>query len=121
MIRAILAAALLVAAVAFAADVSPALDEKTTALVEGKLPDDPALPLVQSKCLLCHSGDYLTQQRLTEGQWQRTVDKMRKFGTPAGDEEAKAIVSYLARNWTIDLPPPRPVRAPPPRGSVPGK
>jgi Spy/CpxP family protein refolding chaperone len=120
-IRAFFAAALLLAAVAFAAADSPAPDERATALVEGKLPDDPALPLVQSRCLLCHSGDYLTQQRLTEGQWQRTVDKMRKFGTPANDEEAKAIVAYLARNWTVELPPPRPARAPPPRGSVPGK
>ena len=43
---------------------------------------------------------------------------MRKFGTPATDEEAKAIVSYLARYWTPDLPPPRYVRKPPPPGSV---
>jgi len=116
-----MAAALLLGAVAWAADKSPALDERTKALVDGQLPDDPARPLVQSKCLLCHTGEYLTQQRLTEGQWQRTVEKMRKFGTPASDEEAKEIVAYLARNWTPDLPPPRPVRAPLPRGSVPGK
>ena len=62
-----------------------------------------------------------TQQRLTEGQWQKTVEKMRKFGTPANDEESKIIVAYLARNWTPDLPPPRPVRAPLPPGSVPKK
>ncbi len=121
MIRSLMAAALLLGAVAWAADKSPALDERTKALVDGQLPDDPARPLVQSKCLLCHTGEYLTQQRLTEGQWQRTVEKMRKFGTPASDEEAKEIVAYLARNWTPDLPPPRPVRAPLPRGSVPGK
>ena len=105
-----LAAALLVAAASLAADPAP-----------DQLPDDPARPLVQARCLLCHSGEYLTQQRLTEGQWQKTVDKMRKFGTPANDEEAKIIVAYLARNWTPDLPPWRPVRAPLPPGSVPGK
>ena len=120
MIRILACAALLLGAAALAADNAPA-DERTKALVEGKLPDDPALPLVQSKCFLCHTGEYLTQQRLTDGQWQRTVDKMRKFGTPASDEEAKTIAAYLARNWTPDLPPPRPVRAPPPKGSVPGK
>lgn len=114
MIRALAAAALLLAA-------APATEEQTRALVEGKLPDDPAKPLVQGKCMLCHSGEYLTQQRLTEGQWQKTVEKMRKFGTPANDEEAKIISAYLARNWTPDLPAPRPVRAPLPRGSVPGK
>ncbi|HYV64839.1 MAG TPA: hypothetical protein VE964_01270 [Myxococcales bacterium] len=121
MIRLLVPAALLLGVAALAADNAPPADEKTQALVEGKLPDDPALPLVQSKCLLCHTGDYLTQQRLTEGQWQRTVDKMRRFGTPASEEEGKTIAAYLARNWTTDLPPPRPVRTPPPKGSVPGR
>ena len=46
---------------------------------------------------------------------------MRKFGTPATDDEAKAMVEYLSRNWTPDLPPLRPVRAALPPGSVPGK
>jgi hypothetical protein len=119
--RFLLASVLLVGAVAWAANEPPALDEKTKALVEGQLPDDPARPLVQGKCLLCHTSEYVTQQRLTEGQWQRTVEKMRKFGTPASDEEAKTMVAYLARNWTPDLPPPRPVRAPLPPGSVPVK
>jgi Spy/CpxP family protein refolding chaperone len=118
--RLIVAGALLLGAVALAAE-SRAPDKRTKALVDGQLPADPARPLVQGKCMLCHSGDYLTQQRLTEGQWQKTVEKMRKFGTPASDEEAKIIVAYLARNWTPDLPPPRLVRAPLPRGSLPRK
>jgi len=105
-IRALVAAALLSAA---------ALGADTKALVDGEMPDDPAKPLVQGKCMLCHSGDYLTQQRLTETQWQKTVEKMRKFGTPANDDEAKLISAYLARYWTQDLPPSRPVKASPPR------
>ena len=114
MIRALIAATLLLAA-------APAADDQTRALVEGKMPEDPARPLVQGKCMLCHSAEYVTQQRLTETQWQKTVDKMRKFGSPATDEEAKAMTAYFARYWTPDLPPPRAVRAPPPPGSVPGK
>jgi Spy/CpxP family protein refolding chaperone len=121
MSRAMVAASLLVSAFAWAADKPPAPDEKTKALIEGQLPDDPARPLVQGKCMLCHTGEYLTQQRLTAGQWQKTVEKMRKFGTPASDEEAKVMTDYLARYWTPDLPAFRAVRAPPPRGSVPGK
>jgi len=109
-IRALFAAALAAFAVAVAAG-----NSETEALLEGKMPDDPAKPLVQGKCLLCHSADYLTQQRLTAAQWEKTVDKMRKFGTPANDEEAKLMTAYLARYWTQDLPPPRPVRAPAPR------
>jgi Spy/CpxP family protein refolding chaperone len=115
----VLAGAVLVAAAFAAETTAPAADPK--ALVEGQLPDDPARPLVQAKCLLCHTGEYVTMQRLTEKQWQATVDKMRKFGSPASDEEAKAMVAYLARYWTPDLPPLRPVLAPPPPGSVPRK
>jgi hypothetical protein len=111
--RAGIAAVLLLCAAALAADNS-APDAKTRMLLEGQMPDEPARTLVQAKCLLCHSGEYVTQQRLTEGQWQKTVDKMRKFGTPANDDEAQAMVAYLARHWTPDLPASRPVRAPGP-------
>ena len=114
MIRALIAATLLLAA-------APAADDQTRALVEGKMPEDPARPLVQGKCMLCHSAEYVTQQRLTETQWQKTVDKMRKFGTPASDEEAKLMAAYLARYWTTELPAPRAVRVPAPRGSVPAR
>ena len=117
MIRALLAASLLLAAVAWSLDTARA-DEAKTASAAEDLPDDPARPLVQGKCTLCHTADYITQQRLTEPAWQRTVDKMRKFGTPATDEEAKAMVAYLARNFPADLPPPRSPRAPLPPGSV---
>jgi hypothetical protein len=81
------------------------------ALTEGSMPDDAAKPLVQGKCMLCHTGDYLTQQRLNEGQWQKTVEKMRKFGAPASDEEVKIISAYLSKYWTQDAPPAKPVRA----------
>jgi hypothetical protein len=118
MIRGVLVAALCIAVASIAADPAPRSEQEIKALVNGQLPDDPARPLVQGKCLLCHSGDYVTQQRLTEGQWQRTVDKMRKFGTPANDEEAKLIVAYLSRYWTPDLPPPRVMRAAPPAPNV---
>jgi Spy/CpxP family protein refolding chaperone len=106
----IIAALLLAAAAAQSGD--PAA---SAGLIEGKLPDDPAKPLVEGKCMLCHSGDYLTQQRLTEGQWQKTVEKMRKFGAPATDEEVKVMAAYLAKYWTPGLAPGRPVRAAAPR------
>jgi hypothetical protein len=91
----------------------------TNALIEGQLPDAPARALVQAKCMICHTGEYVTMQRLTEKQWQGTVDKMRKFGSPANDEEAKAMVAYLSQYWKPELPPQRPTLAPPPAGAVP--
>ena len=114
-------AALLAAAPAAVAQATPPANPPadTKALLEGQLPDAPARALVQAKCLLCHTGEYVTMQRLTEKQWQGTVDKMRKFGSPANDEEAKAMVAYLSQYWKPDLPPQRPVLAPPPPGAVP--
>jgi hypothetical protein len=102
-----LAIAILIGGALAAAETAPD-NEK---LVAGEMPDDPAKTLVQGKCMLCHSGDYLTQQRLNDGQWQKTVEKMRKFGSPASDEEVKQMSAYLAKYWTQDLPPPRPVKA----------
>ncbi|MGZ6124849.1 MAG: hypothetical protein ACXWLR_07805 [Myxococcales bacterium] len=127
MIRSLFLAGALLAVAAVAAETTPAASETANppadmkALVEGQLPDAPARPLVQAKCLICHTDEYVTMQRLTEKQWQGTVDKMRKFGSPANDDEAKAMVAYLSRYWTPDLPPQRPVLAPPPAGSVPRK
>jgi hypothetical protein len=80
-------------------------------LLAGEMPDDAAKTLVQGKCMLCHSGDYLTQQRLNEGQWQKTVEKMRKFGSPATDDEVKQMSAYLAKYWTQELPLGKPVKA----------
>jgi hypothetical protein len=104
-----LLSALLIASAVAAAD-----DSATKALLQGQMPDEAAKPLVQARCMLCHTGDYLTQQRLNQGQWEKTVEKMRKFGAPATDEEARLISAYLAKYWTQELPQPRPVRAAPP-------
>ena len=121
MIRGLLAAGVLLGGAGWVFASAAAGDKARAALLDGQLPDDPARPLVQGKCLLCHSAEYVTSQRLTEGQWQKTVEKMRKFGSPATDEEAKEMTAYFARYWTPDLPPPRVRRAPPPTGSARGK
>ncbi len=94
---------------------------ETASLLAGKLPEDPGKQILQAKCLICHTADYVTQQRLTPAQWRSTVEKMRKFGSPLADDDIKVLTDYLARNWTADLPdPPRkPVR--PPAGALPGK
>jgi cytochrome c553 len=91
------------------------------ALASGKLPDDPARALLEANCVACHSVDYVTQQRLTEKQWQAEVQKMRKFGAPLGDDEAAALAGYLGRNWPADLAERRPAPVPAPKGSLPGR
>lgn len=117
------AALVLAALLAAAPEAAPAAAPETAplpppdrdALVAGKLPDEPGRAVVQGKCLLCHSVEYVTGQRLTPGQWQKTVEKMRKFGAPLTDDEVKVASGYLGRNWTVDLPErrPAPVKAPP--------
>ncbi len=119
MIAGILLAAAL-AAEPQAAAAGPRLE--AAALVAGQLPDGAGKIILQSKCAICHGTDYVVQQRLKPAQWEAEVAKMRKFGAPLSDDEAKTLSEYLGATWTIDLPartPPRPVRAP--RGAVPGK
>ncbi len=134
MISALVAAALLAAAPeAKAAAPAPAAEQARTSeakpgdaarldLVSGKLPEDPARDVVLGKCVICHSEEYVTQQRLTPAQWKGTVEKMRKFGAPLTDDEVKLVSDYLGRNWTTDLPDPRAAKTvAPPKGSLPGK
>ncbi len=100
---------------------APAPKVDTAALVAGTLPEDPAKPVLQGKCLICHSADYVTQQRLTAGQWLKTVEKMRKFGAPLSDDEVKQLAGYLGRNWTPELPAPRVAPVAAPKGALPSR
>ncbi len=88
-------------------------------LAQADLPDGPARPIVQQKCMICHTAEYITQQRLAEGAWKKTVEKMRKFGSPLTDDEVAPLTAYLAKNWTPALPPAQGTPARAPKGSVP--
>lgn len=94
---------------------------EVAALVAGKIPDDPARAILQARCLICHTGDYVTLQRLTEGQWQKTIEKMKKWGSPISDDEVKALSAWLGRTWNLDLAERNSPRRAAPKGSVPGK
>ena len=50
-------------------------------------------------CLRCHSGDLLRQQRLTEKQWNKTVDKMNLWGAGIDGEDRTELVSWLVANF----------------------
>ena len=119
MISAILVASLVLASEPAGSE--PVATADQAALVAGKLPEDPARAVLQGKCLTCHTGDYVTQQRLTPKQWQGTVEKMRRFGSPLTDDEVKLLSAYLARYWTVDLPERRPAPVKPPRGALPSR
>ncbi|HME80530.1 MAG TPA: hypothetical protein VKF82_00490 [Candidatus Eremiobacteraceae bacterium] len=59
--------------------------------------DGPNVALAQSKCLICHSADYVyTQPPLTKAQWTAEVTKMQKaFGAPIADADIPLLVDYL--------------------------
>jgi len=90
------------------------------ALLAGTLPDaDPTTEVVNAQCRICHTVDYLTQQRLGEAAWKKTIDKMRKFGATLTDEQAAAMVTYTARYWNPELPPRAFARVALPAGALP--
>ena len=84
--------------VAFAAALSAAAaQEQPITLKPG-----PGLDKVQANCSACHSLDYIQMNSpfLNAAGWQAEVTKMIKaMGAPIGDDDAKAIGDYLAKNY----------------------
>ena len=75
------------------------------ALLDGKLPEGaPETDLINAQCRICHAVEYLTQQRLSEAGWQKTIAKMRKFGAAVDDQQAAALAKFAATYWNPDLP-----------------
>lgn len=111
MIGVVLAAALAFGAGPGASSSGATSDDRA---VERGLPDGPGRTVLEEKCIACHGADYVTQQRLTSAQWQRTVDKMRKFGARLSDDDAKVLSGYLAQHWPVGKPEhaPAPVNTP---------
>lgn len=76
------------------------------ALLEGKLPEGaPEVDLINAQCRICHAVEYLTQQRLSEAAWTKTIAKMKKFGANVSDADAAALAKFAATYWNPDLPP----------------
>lgn len=102
------------------APAAPPVTIDRDALLAGKLPDGaPETELVNAQCRICHSVEYLTQQRLSEAAWKKTIDKMRKFGATLTDEQAASLVAFAARYWNPDLPGRTWTPGPPPPGALP--
>ncbi|HET9232804.1 MAG TPA: hypothetical protein VFP10_01535, partial [Candidatus Eisenbacteria bacterium] len=72
----------------------PALGSKLTPLPEGN-----GKAVADQACLVCHSGDILRQQRLTEKQWGAVITKMIGWGAQLTDEERKVLEPYLIQEF----------------------
>ena len=84
---------------------------------EEGLPRDPLVRgLLEAQCQICHTVDYVRQQRLTEAQWKATVAKMVSWGAPLDAAQAEALVAALTRAYPPDRPDWSPPTAPAPAG-----
>jgi cytochrome c5 len=59
------------------------------------LPDAPGKAIAETRCQVCHSGDMLRQQRLTETQWTAEITKMIGWGSELTDPERAVLLPYL--------------------------
>lgn len=74
-----------------------ALPEETATLRPG-----PGQETALDNCVACHSVDYIDRQppRMGRTFWEGVVRKMIKsYHAPISDEDAKAIVDYLAATY----------------------
>ncbi|HEV8268074.1 MAG TPA: hypothetical protein VGR00_07575 [Thermoanaerobaculia bacterium] len=68
-------------------------------LVLGEFPPGDGKPIAEAACLKCHSADMVLQQRLTEKQWAKEIDKMAGWGAELPEEKKPALLGYLVRSF----------------------
>jgi mono/diheme cytochrome c family protein len=49
----------------------------------------------ERRCLSCHGGDIVEQQRLARPGWVREVEKMIRWGATVPENERDALIEYL--------------------------
>jgi cytochrome c oxidase cbb3-type subunit 3 len=60
--------------------------------------------LIIARCVVCHSQDLITQQRLSKNRWESTVEKMKHWGAEILPEEADLLVRYLSARYHPGAP-----------------
>jgi len=55
--------------------------------------------LLQDRCTRCHTLDQVEAAGKTEAEWEATVERMRGKGAELTDDEAQALVEYLAQTY----------------------
>lgn len=58
-----------------------------------------AIQLLNSRCVMCHSTDLITQQRLDDSKWRAEIEKMIGWGAYLSLPEQDILVSYLASHF----------------------
>ncbi len=65
---------------------------------------------VRENCMICHSDDLITSQRLTPKQWKAEVEKMVGWGSPLPPDQQQPVIEFLTTEYPANAPvavPPR--------------
>ncbi len=57
-------------------------------------------------CLMCHSEEMTTRQRLTTKQWTAEVEKMVSWGSPLPPDRKQPLIDHLAETYPSTQPAP---------------
>jgi cytochrome c2 len=58
---------------------------------------------VRMKCLGCHQGDLIAQQRMTRDGWDREIAKMERWGVTLSAAERAQMLTFLAGRFGRDV------------------
>lgn len=58
----------------------------------------------RDNCLMCHTAEMVSRQRLTAAQWTAEVDKMIGWGAPVPPEDRERLIAFLAAEFPLDKP-----------------
>jgi hypothetical protein len=56
-------------------------------------------PIYRAACRSCHDDDLRRQQRLSRSAWERTIDKMVRWGAAVTTAQKGPLAAYLASEW----------------------
>jgi mono/diheme cytochrome c family protein len=64
-------------------------------------PVDPALMLIQTRCVMCHPADFVLQARKPKDAWRDLINEMVGKGAQVSDAEADQIQAYLEKTQSV--------------------
>jgi len=73
-------------------------NQRVTAPAE-RMPETAQPAGYKAACMACHDEGMMRQQRLTQAQWDRELNKMTGWGATMSPEQRAAILDYLAAQF----------------------
>jgi cytochrome c5 len=55
--------------------------------------------LLEERCSVCHKSERPKSAKKTRAEWEKTVTRMIGKGAKLSDEEKKALIEHLAKNY----------------------